>query len=227
MPGATESGPAAPDTFFVTGTDTGVGKTLVSALLCRAWNAAYWKPLQTGAADGDDDTRTVADLAGLPPQRTFAPARVYQAPASPEWAATLEQTRVGVAEVLACRPKVTGPLVVEGAGGVLVPVNECETMLDLMRGLAAPVIVVARSGLGTVNHTLLTLEALRARGLTVHGVVLSGPPALHNRAAIERHGGVRVLAEVPPLGEVTAARAAQAARDLFGVRPAASLALPS
>ena len=208
MPDPAESG-----SFFVTGTDTGVGKTLVSALLCRAWNAAYWKPLQTGAADGDDDTRTVAALAGLPPERTFPPARVYQAPASPEWAATLEHTRVSVAEVLACRPPALDrPLIVEGAGGVLVPIGAHETMLDLMAALAAPVVVVARSGLGTVNHTLLTLEALRRRDLPVYGVVLSGPPAPHNRAAIERHGGVRVLAELPPLAEVTAASVTAAAR---------------
>ncbi|WP_291425487.1 dethiobiotin synthase [Deinococcus sp.] len=204
---------SSPSALFVTGTDTGVGKTLVSALLCRALNASYWKPLQTGAVDGDDDTRVVAELAGLT-GRTFAPARVYQEPASPEWAATLERTRVSVAEVMACRPQVDGPLVVEGAGGVLVALNERETMRDLMAALGLPVVVVARSGLGTVNHTLLTLEALRRRELPVSGVVLSGPLAPHNRAAIERHGAVRVLAEVPPLTEISAQTVAEAARGL-------------
>ncbi|WP_328774727.1 dethiobiotin synthase [Deinococcus aquaedulcis] len=202
-------------TFFVTGTDTGVGKTVLSAALCRAWGAAYWKPLQTGAQDGDNDTREVARLAGLRPQQVFAPARVYAGPFAPEWAATLEGTRVSVAEVLAGRPAPAGPLIVEGAGGVLVPVNEQETMLDLMAALGAPVIVAARSALGTINHTLLTVGALRARGLRVHGVVLIGPPAPHNRGAIERHGAVRVLADLPPLGRVTTETVAQAAA-LFG-----------
>ena len=201
--------------LFVTGTDTGVGKTLLSALLCRCLGAAYWKPLQTGAEDGDDDTRCVAALAGLPPERTWPPARVYRAPASPEWAASLEGTRVSVADVLASRPAPpTGPVVAEGAGGVLVPLNESETMLDLITALGWPVVVAARSGLGTVNHTLLTLAALRSAGAEVRGVVLLGEAAPHNAAAIERHGGARVLAQVPRLAQVTPGAVAECAARL-------------
>jgi len=178
-----------------------VGKTLVSAALCAAWGAAYWKPVQTGAADGDDDTATVAHLAALPPERVFAPGRVYLEPASPERAAALEGTEVRIADL--CAPQTSVPLVVEGAGGLLVPINAQETMADLMAALNLPAVVVARSTLGTINHTLLTLEALRARGLPLLGVVMSGPPSAPNREAIERHGGVRVLAEFPTLDEVT------------------------
>lgn len=194
---------------FVTGTDTGVGKTVVSAALCAAWNAAYWKPVQTGAADGDDDTATVAHLAGLPPERVFAPGRVYGEPASPERAAALEGTEVRISDLTP--PRTSAPLVVEGAGGLLVPINADETMADLMGTLGLPAVVVARSTLGTINHTMLTLEALRSRGLPLLGVVISGPPNPHNREAIERHGRVQVLAEFPRLDEVTPEAIAQLA----------------
>lgn len=209
----TEPAPLTASALFVTGTDTGIGKTLASAALCRCLGAAYWKPLQTGTADGDDDTREVARLAGLSPAHFFPPARRYADPSSPERAASLEGQRVSVSDIVALLPPVR-PLVIEGAGGVMVPINEQETMLDLMTALNFGVVVVARSGLGTINHTLLTLGAIRSRGLEVHGVILSGPPAPHNAEAIARHGGVKILAQFPVLDEVTPARVAQLAGTL-------------
>ena len=194
--------PDTPGGVFVTGTDTDVGKTLACAALCLAWGAAYWKPVQTGAAAGDDDTARVAQLAALPSERVFAPGRVYRDPSSPERAAALEGGEVTVEDLWPLLPTAR-PLVVEGAGGVLVPLGAHQSMLDLMRRLGFPVVVVARSTLGTINHTLLTLGALRARQLPVLGVILSGPPSAPNREAIQRHGGVRVLAEFGVLPEVT------------------------
>ncbi len=194
--------PGTPGGVFVTGTDTDVGKTLACAALCLAWGAAYWKPVQTGAATGDDDTARVAHLAALPPSLVCAPGRVYRDPSSPERAAALEGGEVKVEDLLPLLPSVR-PLVIEGAGGVLVPLNARQSMLDLMRGLGFPVVVVARSTLGTINHTLLTLEALRTRGLSILGVILSGPLSAPNREAIQRHGGVRVLAEFGVLPQVT------------------------
>ena len=182
---------------FVTGTDTGVGKTVAAACLARAWQAGYWKPVQSGAAAGDDDTATVAALAGLPPTRVFASAYVLQAPLSPHAAAELEDVRITMAGIVL--PQTAHPLVVEGAGGVLVPLNDRDLMIDLMARLALPILLIARSSLGTINHTLLSLAALRSRALSVAGVVLSGPPNAGNRAAIERFGQVRVLAELPPV----------------------------
>jgi dethiobiotin synthase len=182
---------------FVTGTDTGVGKTVAAACLARAWQAGYWKPVQTGAAAGDDDTATVAILAGLPQARVFAPAHLLQAPLSPHAAAELEDVRITMDGIVL--PQTAHPLVVEGAGGVLVPLNDRDLMIDLMARLALPILLIARSTLGTINHTLLSLAALRSRALPVVGVVLSGPPNAANRAAIERFGQVRVLAELPPV----------------------------
>lgn len=188
---------------FVTGSDTGVGKTLVSAVLARAWKADYWKPVQTGLAEEAGDTATVAALAGLEPDRLHPPRHQYAAPLSPHAAAALERSQVTLSDF---RPPITDrPLVIEGAGGVLVPLNDQELMIDLIARLGLPAVVAARSTLGTINHTLLTLEALRARNIGVLGVVLNGPPSPGNRAAIEAFGGVRVLMEIPPLAEVDAA----------------------
>jgi malonyl-CoA O-methyltransferase len=180
---------------FVTGTDTGVGKTIAAACLARAWQAGYWKPVQTGLATGDDDTETVAALAGLPAERVVAPVYSLQAPLSPHAAAELEGVRI-VMDAIAL-PRMAHPLVVEGAGGLYVPLNDRDFMIDLMAKLALPVLLVARSTLGTINHTLLSLAALRSRRLPIAGVILDGPPNAGNRAAIEGFGQVRVLAELP------------------------------
>ncbi len=180
---------------FVTGTDTGAGKTVAAACLARAWRAGYWKPVQTGTVTGDDDTATVVALAGLPTGRVFAPAYALQAPLSPHAAAELEGITITIDAI--APPETAHPLVVEGAGGLFVPLNDRDFMIDLMARLALPILLVARSTLGTINHTMLSLAALRSRGLPVAGVVLNGPPNAGNRVAIERFGQVRILAELP------------------------------
>ncbi|MGY6270398.1 dethiobiotin synthase [Achromobacter denitrificans] len=192
-----------PSGVFVTGTDTGIGKTLVSAILARAWSADYWKPVQTGVSEEPGDTETVAQLAGLPPERLHLPAYVLQAPLSPWAAATLEDAVVDATSIVP--PPTQRPLVVEGAGGLYVPIDDTHMMIDLIARLDMPVVLAARSGLGTINHTLLSLEALRRRGIPVLGVVMSGPLSAGNKEAIERFGNVRVLAEIPPLSRIDAA----------------------
>ena len=183
---------------FVTGTDTGIGKTVVSACLVRAWSAEYWKPLQTGLDDDPGDAACVRRLAGLPDDRLHPPAAALRASLSPEDAARLEGVAIPRIAALP-QPSATGgdpPLVVEGAGGVLVPVDSDTLMADLIARLGLPAILVARSTLGTINHTLLSLQALRRRGVRVAGVIMNGPASPGNRSAIERHGAVRVLAEI-------------------------------
>ena len=197
---------------FVTGTDTGVGKTVAAACLVRAWGSSYWKPLQSGTADGDDDTATVARLAGLPPGRFAPPAHALRAPLSPQAAAALEGVAIDF-DALAL-PRLAPPLVVEGAGGLLVPITDRHLMIDLMARLGLPVLLVARSGLGTINHTLLSLMALRMRDLAVAGVLLAGPPNPGNRAAIETWGAVRVVGELPPADPLDAAAVARMAATL-------------
>lgn len=197
---------------FVTGTDTGVGKTLAAAVLARAWGASYWKPLQTGLAAEPGDTETVAGLAALPGERVHAPAWALAAPLSPAAAAAAEGKRIPLDAITP--PASRAPLVIEGAGGVLVPINETALMTDLMLRLGVPVVLVGRGTLGTINHTLLSIEALRRRGLRLLGVVLNGPVAPGNRAAIESRGATRVIAELPQLDRIDAAAVARLAAAL-------------
>ena len=192
--------------LFVTGTDTGIGKTVVSAAAVMALRAAtpagYWKPVQTGI-EQDDDTRDVRRLAACAPAEIWDHGVRLPRPLSPHLSAHLAGTRVDVAGVVAAAPAEDRCWVVEGAGGVLVPLNDREDMTDLMRALALPVLVAARSTLGTINHTRLTVEALRGRSLHVAGIVLVGPPNDDNREAVETRTGTRVLGVLPPLDSLT------------------------
>jgi dethiobiotin synthase len=194
--------------LFVTGTDTGVGKTVVSAALMHVLRARgpvrYWKPVQTGIEE-DDDTAVVRTLGACASEEILDDGIRLPRPLSPHASAQLAGVRITIDEVL--RPlagrKSPPSWIVEGAGGLLVPLNESELMIDLIARLALPVLVVARSGLGTINHTLLTLEALRLRRLDVVGVVMNGAVNPSNKAAIEHYGRVSVVGELPPLEPLT------------------------
>lgn len=188
--------------MFVTGTDTEVGKTLAAACLVQAWNASYWKPLQTGIAEDTADSVTIAALCGVDPARIARPAVVLPAPLSPFDAAEQDGITLDAARIVLPPARDARPVVVEGAGGVMVPITRDCMMIDLMVRFALPVVVVARSQLGTINHTLLTLQALRSRGLAVAGVILNGQPSREARRAITLFGGARVLAEFPHLDQV-------------------------
>jgi malonyl-CoA O-methyltransferase len=199
---------------FVTGTDTGVGKTVVAAWLTRALDADYWKPIQAGLED-ETDTAAVRRLTGLPHERFHEPAYRLEAPLSPHEAARREGIVIELDRIRL--PTADRLVVVEGAGGVMVPINDRAFMADLIARLGLPAVVVARSGLGTINHTLLTLESLEARGVAVAGVVMNGPPNEANRRAIETFGAVSVIAEFPPLEPLEAGTLAAAAARLAPV----------
>jgi dethiobiotin synthetase len=182
--------------LVVCGTDTDVGKTVVSALLVQGLGARYWKPVQSGLEEGTDSDR-VRRILDLAPGRILPEAYRLRAAASPHWAAEQEGIRIDP-ERLAL-PQVGGSLVVETAGGVLVPLRRDWLQIDQLARWQLPVLLVARSGLGTLNHTLLSLEALHRQGLTVLGLVLNGPPHPDNPRTLEELGGVPILAELPPL----------------------------
>jgi len=202
--------------LFVTGTDTDVGKTVAAAALLHRYRdraLRYWKPVQTGI-EQDDDAREVRRLAGCPVTEGLR----FRGAVSPHLAAKWAGETITIDRL--CAPALTWPpetrWIVEGAGGVLVPLNDRDLMIDLIRVLDLPVVIAARSALGTINHTLLTLEALRARSLRVAGVILIGEPDAGNRAAIERYGAVAVLGEMPvfrPLQPPAVADWAAAALD--------------
>lgn len=192
--------------LFVTGTDTDVGKTVAAAALMHRYRGLvplrYWKPIQTGI-EVDDDTATVRRLGACSEAELFDCGVRLPKPVSPHLAAHWAGQRIDLAELLGLAPSGDTAWIVEGAGGLLVPINESQTMADWIAYLALPVLVVARSGLGTINHTLLTLESLQARRLRIAGVMMIGEPNADNRAAIEEYGRVSVVAEMPfltPLG---------------------------
>jgi dethiobiotin synthetase len=182
--------------FFVTGTDTGVGKTVLSALLVAALDAFYWKPIQSGASEGTD-RRVVMQWARLPEERTFPENYCFDPPVSPHLAAQMNGTRIDLGRIHAPNEFQGYRIVAEGAGGVLTPLNETETLLDLMRKLNFPVIVASRTSLGTINHTQLTVRALREGQLPVRGVVMIGEENTQNRRAIELYGKVPVIGHIP------------------------------
>jgi malonyl-CoA O-methyltransferase len=194
--------------LFVTGTDTGVGKTAVAAALMLRYRELgtlkYWKPIQTGI-EGDDDTATVRSL-GCFESEVFAPGIRLHRPLAPYLSAELSGISITIPDLLACiaEESETARWVTEGAGGVLVPINDSEYMIDVMVQLGLPVLVVARPSLGTINHTLMTLEVLRNRTLNIAGVVLVGEPNPSNREAIERFGEVEVVGEMPAFPKLTA-----------------------
>jgi dethiobiotin synthetase len=186
--------------FFVTGTDTNVGKTVVSAWLVAKLDACYWKPVQAGTRP-ETDSAIVRRLADVPAERILPEAYVLSEPIAPHEAARRSGITIDMAKLVP--PACNRPLVVEGAGGLMVPLTDDAYVIDLATELHLPVVLVSRSTLGTINHTLLSLEAIRRRGLPLAGVVINGPETPHNRAAIERYGQVEVIAEIPWLDAVT------------------------
>ena len=206
--------------LFVTGTDTGVGKTVAAAALFHRYRdrfpLRYWKPIQTGI-EQDDDTAEVARLAACGPHEMLTSGVRLDRPVSPHLAARLSGRTIDVdalAAAVRAEPD-SSHWIVEGAGGALVPVGDTANMADLMTHLGLPVVVVARSTLGTINHTLLTIEALRARSIAIAGVIMVGAPNADNREAIEQYGRVRSVGEMPRLEPLTPERlSAWATADL-------------
>ena len=184
--------------LFITGTDTDVGKTVVSAWLVHQFNMDYWKPIQCGDLN-NTDTMKVARLSGFSTTRSnfciHPEAYSFAQTVSPHLAARQSKLTIDLQQIRL--PVTQNRLVIEGAGGVWVPVNPQQNMMDLIKHLDARVIVVSRGTLGTINHTCLTLEALRSRGIDVLGVIISGAVQHENKQAIEHFGKTRVLAELP------------------------------
>ncbi|WP_374944576.1 dethiobiotin synthase [Sphingomonas sp.] len=182
--------------LIVTGTDTGIGKTVFAAALAGALGGAYWKPVQAGL-DEATDSELVARLAGLPTDRILAEAYRLRTPCSPHRAAEIDGAAIDPARLVP--PACDRPLVIEGAGGVLVPLTRDLVFADLFARWALPVVLVARTSLGTINHSLLSIEALRARGIGIVGIAFVGDPNEDSEATIAAIGGVRRLGRLPLL----------------------------
>lgn len=193
--------------YFITGIGTDVGKTLASAVIVKALNAEYWKPLQCGDLENTDSMK-VAQLTGCV---VHDEAYKLQRPMSPHAAAEAEGVAIDLLKIQL--PKHSHNLVVEGAGGLLVPLNDCETIIDLIKHLNLPAILVSRHYLGSINHTLLSLELLKQRGVTVAGVLFNGEENLTTESIIQKHTGVRILGRIPVLKDITPTSVTKVAAD--------------
>ena len=212
-----------PSAFIVTGTDTMVGKTFVSAILTLGLQAHYWKPIQSGL-EPRTDREWIAEKTSLPAHHFFPETYLFKTPVSPHLASRLENIEIDIQAIKIPQDRGWQYLIVEGAGGLMVPINNSLFVVDLIKNLSLPVLVVARSTLGTINHTLLTVEKLRQKEIPVLGVVMNGPKNESNRLAIEKYGDTSVLAEVEPLAQINANNLKQIFDSQFsGYRPLVSL----
>ncbi len=198
--------------IFVTATDTDVGKTVFSAGLVRLLEGVYWKPVQAGL-DGETDTQVVQRLAELPPKRIVPEAWRLRTPASPHLAALRDGVRI---DPMALQiPVSERPVIIEGAGGLMVPLTPETLLIDRVAQWNIPTVLCARTRLGTINHTLLSIEALRRRDIPLIGVAFIGEPQPDSESIIASLGAVRVLGRLPPLEPLTAQTLAASFRQAF------------
>lgn len=192
-----------PKTFFVSGTDTDIGKTFVSAILTAGLRAHYWKPIQSGNIEGTD-TDFVKSATKLPESHFHPELFSLKEPLSPHEAAELEHTHIAENELIIPNEllHLNRHLVIEGAGGLMVPINWDFMIIDLIKIWNLPVVLVVRSALGTLNHSLLSVEALRQRGIPIFGIIMNGPLNSGNANSLARLTGLPILAQIPEIKEV-------------------------
>ncbi|HVI06142.1 MAG TPA: dethiobiotin synthase [Sphingomicrobium sp.] len=181
--------------IFVAGTDTDVGKTVFAAALAGALNATYWKPVQAGNLERTDSD-TVRALSGLPAARILVEGYQLTKPCSPHQAAELDGVSI---DVDGLRPPAADPLVVEGAGGLMVPVTRDTLIIDLIAQWQLPAVLVARTSLGTINHSLLSVQALRSKSIPLIGIAFVGESRPDSEEIICALGGTKRLGRLPPL----------------------------
>jgi dethiobiotin synthetase len=189
--------------YVVTGTDTGIGKTVFAAALAGAMGAAYWKPVQSGL-EGETDSAVVRRLSGV----EILPEKYrLKRPASPHYAAEAEGAVIDPASL----SPPDGPLVIEGAGGLMVPLTRDTLYIDVFARWGLPLILCARTTLGTINHSLLSIAAIKARGIPLAGIAFIGDDNEDNEATICEIGGAKRLGRLPRLDTLTP----QSLRDAF------------
>jgi dethiobiotin synthetase len=198
--------------IIVTGTDTGIGKTVFSAGLARLLDGYYWKPVQAGL-ESETDSSVVRRLAGLSADRILPERWRLKTPASPHLAAERDGLEIDPASL--SPPSVSRPLVIEGAGGLMVPLTRQELFIDVFSRWGLPVVLCARTALGTLNHTLLSLEALRRRAIRLLGVALIGDAHPDNERTLGEMGGVPILGRLPLLDPLTPSSLAAAFAAAF------------
>ena len=192
--------------YVVTGTDTGIGKTIFSAALAAALGAFYWKPVQSGL-DEETDSETVMRLGGLSREHVLPEAYRLAAPASPHLSARLDAVKIDPQRLVP--PAIQGPLIIEGAGGLLVPLSDELVYADVFARWQIPAILCARTALGTINHTLLSVEAMKHRGIPIFGIVFIGEENQETQRIVGKMSGERILGRLPWMADISAERLQQ------------------
>ena len=196
--------------LVVAGIGTDVGKTVVSAVLCQSLKADYWKPVVSGTSEGKVDDEIIHELLGEKTRVHPCGYRLSE-PLSPHIAARIDGTEIDTANLSV--PETSNRLVIELAGGVLVPLNDSQTNLDLLQQWQAPVVVVSRHYLGSINHTLLTLNVLQSKKLNVAGIVFVGEELPDTEAVITRLANVPTLGTLPMVDKVNSEAIIQLAQS--------------
>lgn len=190
--------------FIVTGTDTEIGKTVFSAALTLALKGTYFKPVQSGLEE-ETDTARVQRLTGLPDDHFLPEAYRLNTPASPHLSAELDGVEIDCTKLAPQAQDLTGrpqPLIAEGAGGLLVPLTRDKLTIDAFKDWGLPVILCARTALGTINHSLLSVEALKARNIPIHGIAFIGDKNADSERTIIDFAGVKKLGRLPILADI-------------------------
>ena len=180
--------------FVICGTDTDIGKTLISSFFVRGLNSFYWKPIQSGI-NSETDSQAVARLTKVSEAKIIKEAYIFREPVSPHWAAEIDHKLINFQ--LLNLPKIGGSLIVETAGGLMVPITRNYLQIDQIKKWDLPVILVCKSGLGTLNHTLLSIEALKKRNIKILGLVINGEKHLDNPKTLTEFSNLPIIAEFP------------------------------
>jgi dethiobiotin synthetase len=200
--------------IVVAGTDTNIGKTVFAAGLTHALAAHYWKPIQSGL-EGETDSQCVQRLAGLPDARIIAEAYRLKIPASPHIAAEIDGVAIDLARL--APPRISAPLVIELAGGLAVPITRQHLQIEVVARWKAPVILCAATRLGTINHSLLSIQALKQRAIPILGIAFIGEENADSQRTICAFGGVKDLGRLPHLDPLTPTTLQRAFADAFSV----------
>ncbi len=185
--------------FVICGTDTDIGKTLISSFFVRGLNSFYWKPIQSGIAS-QTDSQTVQKLSQVSGEKIIKEAYLFTKPVSPHWAAEIDQKTINFDKLRL--PKVKGSFIVETAGGLMVPITRNFLQIDQIKQWNLPVILVCKSSLGTLNHTLLSIEALKRRNIEILGLVINGDKHLDNPKTLVEFSGIPLITEFPYIKKI-------------------------
>ena len=188
-----------PKQFIIAGIGTEIGKTLISAIFTQGLQADYWKPVQSGNPE-EADALFIKQMTQVSEAQIWESSYLLTQPLSPHTAAEIDGLRISLNEIKL--PATARPLIVELAGGILVPLNEKDTNLDLIKQLGFPVVLVSKNYLGSINHTLLSYEILKAHQIPIAGIVFNGPANPSGEKFILNHTGLKVLLRVPKLNKI-------------------------